>query len=240
MTSARAIVVIPTLNEAPNLARLLPKLMDIDLDVLVVDDGSDDGTEEVVGRFYLESARIELMRRPRKMGLGSAYREGFTKVLQKDYTLVIQMDADGSHRVEDLRKMLDYIIANPEVDLVIGSRWVRGGAVANWPKRRELLSRVANLYSRLMLNLKVRDNTAGFRIYRADFLRRIDLDLIKSDGYAFQIEMTREATRLGGKIQELPILFVEREIGVSKMSSEIIREALIKVTKWGVTRLSGR
>lgn len=240
MSPARAVVVIPTLNEAPNLARLLPELMDLHVDLLVVDDASNDGTEELVERFSSEFGRLELMRRPRKMGLGSAYREGFTKVLQKDYNLVIQMDADGSHRVEDLRKMLDFILVHPEIDLVIGSRWVDGGAVANWPKRRELLSRVANLYSRRMLNLEVRDNTAGFRIYRAEFLSRMDLGSIKSEGYAFQIEMTRQATRLGGKIRELPILFVEREIGVSKMSSEIIREALIKVTKWGVARLFGR
>lgn len=240
MNSASLVVVIPTFNEAPNVERLLPNLMALDVDVLVVDDGSSDGTQEVVAHFGSQFARVELLRRPIKMGLGSAYREGFTQVLSKNYEHVIQMDADGSHRAEDLCRMIAHIRAHPEIDLLIGSRWIKGGAVVDWPKRREILSRVANMYSRLLLGLRVKDNTAGFRIYRADFLRRMNLNSIKSEGYAFQIEMTCETRRMHGVIAELPILFVEREIGVSKMSSEIIREALIKVTKWGIARLFAR
>jgi len=150
------------------------------------------------------------------------------------------MDADGSHRVADLKAMLEYQRSNPECDLIIGSRWIKGGAVANWPKSRELLSRTANLYSRLALGLSVRDNTAGFRIYRSELLSKMQLGTISSEGYAFQIEMTRAAARSGAKICEVPILFVEREFGVSKMSGRIIREALVKVTKWGLLRIIGR
>lgn len=174
------------------------------------------------------------------MGLGSAYRDGFADVLPHGYQLIIQMDADGSHRVADLKAMLEYQRSNPECDLIIGSRWIKGGAVANWPKSRELLSRTANLYSRLALGLSVRDNTAGFRIYRSELLSKMQLGTISSEGYAFQIEMTRAAVRSGAKICEVPILFVEREFGVSKMSGRIIREALIKVTKWGLLRIIGR
>jgi len=150
------------------------------------------------------------------------------------------MDADGSHRVTDLRAMLEFHSENPECDLIIGSRWINGGAVQNWPKSREILSRTANLYSRLAIGLTVRDNTAGFRIYRSELLSKLQLETITSEGYAFQIEMTRAAVRSGAKISEVPILFVEREFGVSKMSGRIIREALIKVTKWGLLRIIGR
>jgi dolichol-phosphate mannosyltransferase len=240
MSRALSIVVIPTVNEGANLRRLLPNLLALPVDVLVVDDASTDDTLEVVESFALQTGRVSLFRRPAKLGLGNAYRTGFAHAMALDYQYIIQMDGDGSHRVVDLEKMLGAIASAPDIDLAIGSRWIPGGAVANWPKRRELLSRVANLYSRFMLNLEVRDNTAGFRIYRADFLRCMNLDSIESEGYAFQIEMTREARRVGAKIVEFPILFVEREIGVSKMSSKIIREALFKVTKWGIARLFAR
>ena len=150
------------------------------------------------------------------------------------------MDADGSHRVVGLQEMIQHISEHPEIDLLIGSRWVKGGAVENWPKRREILSRTANLYSRAMLGLHIKDNTAGFRIYRADLLKKMNLSSVTSEGYAFQIEMTCEAQRVKAKIVERPITFIEREIGVSKMSPQIIREALIKVTRWGVARLFKR
>ena len=240
MRTHSAIVVIPTFNEAENLQRLLPPLLELPLDILIVDDASTDGTQQVVAKFQRQSERVTLLARPRKMGLGSAYRDGFADVLPHGYQLIIQMDADGSHRVADLKAMLEYQRSNPECDLIIGSRWIKGGAVANWPKSRELLSRTANLYSRLALGLSVRDNTAGFRIYRSELLSKMQLETISSEGYAFQIEMTRAAVRSGAKICEVPSLFVEREFGVSKMSGRIIREALIKVTKWGLLRIIGR
>lgn len=240
MRTHSAIVVIPTFNEAENLRRLLPPLLELPLDILIVDDASTDGTQQVVAKFQRQSERVTLLARPRKMGLGSAYRDGFADVLPHGYQLIIQMDADGSHRVADLKAMLEYQRSNPECDLIIGSRWIKGGAVANWPKSRELLSRTANLYSRLALGLSVRDNTAGFRIYRSELLSKMQLGTISSEGYAFQIEMTRAAVRSGARICEVPILFVEREFGVSKMSGRIIREALIKVTKWGLLRIIGR
>ena len=240
MGRSSTVVVIPTFNEAENLRRLLPPLLELPLDILIVDDASTDGTQQVVAKFQEQSGRVTLLARPRKLGLGSAYRDGFADVLPRGYQLIIQMDADGSHRVADLRAMLEFQSGNPERDLIIGSRWIRGGAVANWPKSRELLSRTANLYSRLALGFSVRDNTAGFRIYRSELLSKMQLETITSEGYAFQIEMTRAAVRSGAKISEVPILFVEREFGVSKMSGRIIREALIKVTKWGLLRIIGR
>lgn len=240
MRTHSAIVVIPTFNEVENLRRLLPPLLELPIDILIVDDASTDGTQQVVAKFQGQSERVTLLARQRKLGLGSAYRDGFARVLPQGYQLIIQMDADGSHRVADLRAMLDFHSDTPECDLIIGSRWIKGGAVKNWPKSRELLSRTANLYSRLALGLSVRDNTAGFRIYRSELLSKMQLGTISSEGYAFQIEMTRAAVRSGAKICEVPILFVEREFGVSKMSGRIIREALIKVTKWGLLRIIGR
>ncbi len=240
MDTPRMVAVIPTFNEAENLRRLLPQLLKLPLDILVVDDASSDGTQEVVQDFSQHSGRVDLLARAQKLGLGSAYRDGFARVLARDYQLIIQMDADGSHRVTDLHRMIDYFQVDSQVELLIGSRWVKGGAVQNWPKHRELLSRLANVYSRYLLGFTVRDSTAGFRIYSSELLRRMNLESIESEGYAFQVEMTRRASRVGAKIVELPILFTEREHGVSKMSAQIIGEALFKVTFWGLGRLIGR
>ena len=231
---------IPTFNEAANIARLIPQLLELNVDLLVVDDSSTDGTPEIVSEFAKQSERVHLLSRPGKMGLGSAYRESFARLLKENYQLIIQMDADGSHRVTDLRRMMEFQQDHPACDVVIGSRWISGGAVENWPKKRELLSRMANFYSRTLLGLKVKDNTAGFRIYRSELLKKIKLSEVTSEGYAFQIEMTRAAKKAGANIAEVPILFVEREFGMSKMSGKIIREALIKVTKWGLLRIIGR
>lgn len=236
VSRAFAIVVIPTYNESQNISRLIPALLELPVNILVVDDASSDGTADIVREFGKSTGRVDLLGRPGKLGLGSAYKDGFALAQSKGYETIIQMDADGSHRVEDLRKMLEYFQSHGDVGLLIGSRWVQGGAVKNWPKYREILSRSANIYSRAMLGLSVKDITAGFRIYQASLLREMKLQEIESEGYAFQIEMTRAAERAGGKIVELPILFVEREFGISKMSNKIIREALIKVTKWGVAR----
>jgi dolichol-phosphate mannosyltransferase len=240
VSKSSAVVVIPTFNEAANIARLIPQLLELNVDLLVVDDSSTDGTPEVVSEFAEQSERVHILSRPGKMGLGSAYRESFARLIKVNYQLIIQMDADGSHRVADLRQMMEFQKDHPECDLVIGSRWTAGGALENWPKKRELLSRVANFYSRTLLGLKVKDNTAGFRIYRSELLKKIKLSEVTSEGYAFQIEMTRAAKKAGANFAEVPILFVEREFGTSKMSGKIIREALIKVTKWGILRIIGR
>jgi dolichol-phosphate mannosyltransferase len=236
--AATALVVIPTFNEAENLRRLLPQLLELPIDILVVDDASSDGSADAAREIPGASGRIEILERPAKLGLGSAYRDGFARALNLRYSAIMQMDADGSHRVVDLQRMYQYFTSHPESELIIGSRWIPGGKVENWPRRRKILSRTANLYSKAVLALPIKDSTAGFRIYRAELLERMNLGGITSEGYAFQIEMTREAERVNAKIIEIPITFIEREIGVSKMSGEIVREALVKVTMWGVARLT--
>lgn len=234
------VVVIPTFNEAENLELLLPQLLPLDLDVLIVDDSSQDGTVAVAERIDSGAGRISILSRPSKMGLGSAYIQGFRLSLEAGYETLIQMDADGSHRVTDLQKMIAAAASSPSQDLFIGARWISGGKVENWSRHRELLSRGANRYSKLALGTNVNDMTAGFRIYRAALLRKMDLDGIRSQGYSFQIEMTREALRVGANVQEVPITFIERTIGKSKMSSEIVVEAMVKVTQWGISRVIRR
>jgi dolichol-phosphate mannosyltransferase len=236
----QTVVIIPTYNEAENLRRLLPQLLELSLNILVVDDASSDGTAQVAKELGARTGRVEILERHGKLGLGSAYREGFAIALNSGFTEIIQMDADGSHRVVDLQKMLPYFTAHPELDVLIGSRWIDGGKVVHWPKHREMLSRCANFYSKVALGLDIHDSTAGFRIYRAQLLNRMPLNQIESEGYAFQIEMTRAAKRAGALITEFPITFIEREIGVSKMSPRIVREALFKVTKWGIARIFGK
>ncbi|CAB4895820.1 unannotated protein [freshwater metagenome] len=234
------VVVIPTFNEAQNLELLLPQLLLLDLDILIVDDSSQDGTAAVAERIDAGTGRISILSRPSKMGLGSAYIQGFRLSLEAGYETLIQMDADGSHRVTDLQKMIAEAAGSPSQDLFIGARWIPGGKVENWSRHRELLSRGANRYSKLALGTDVNDMTAGFRIYRAALLRKMDLDGIRSQGYSFQIEMTREALRVGANVQEVPITFIERTIGKSKMSSEIVVEAMVKVTQWGISRVIRR
>ena len=234
------VVVIPTFNEAQNLELLLPQLLPLDVDILIVDDSSQDGTVGVAERIDRGAGRISILSRPSKMGLGSAYIQGFRLSLEAGYETLIQMDADGSHRVTDLQKMIAEAANSPGQDLFIGARWIPGGKVENWSRHRELLSRGANRYSKLALGTNVNDMTAGFRIYRAALLRKMDLDGIRSQGYSFQIEMTREALRVGANVQEVPITFIERTIGKSKMSSEIVVEAMVKVTQWGISRVIRR
>lgn len=234
------VVVIPTFNEAENLELLLPQLLPLDLDILIVDDSSQDGTVAVAKLINAGAGRISILSRPSKMGLGSAYIQGFRLSLEAGYETLIQMDADGSHRVTDLQKMIAEAAGLSSQDLFIGARWIPGGKVENWSRHRELLSRGANRYSKLALGTNVNDMTAGFRIYRAALLRKMDLDGIRSQGYSFQIEMTREALRVGASVQEVPITFIERTIGKSKMSSEIVVEAMVKVTQWGISRVFTR
>ena len=235
----RRLIVIPTYNEAENIEVLLMALLDriYGSDVLIVDDGSPDGTVNICKKIQESNSRIHILERREKSGLGNAYRAGFAWALDREFEEIIEMDADGSHQVSDLMRMIDAKAQNPQVGLVIGSRWIKGGATQNWSKAREILSRVANRYVRIALGMGVHDSTSGFRIYSAATLRRINIDQIRSEGYSFQIEMTRAAKKTGAKILEVPITFKERENGVSKMSKKIVREAMFLVTVWGLKRI---
>jgi dolichol-phosphate mannosyltransferase len=227
-----SLVVIPTYNEAENIGSILDGLKSLDCDVLVIDDGSPDGTAQIV-----RNLGIEVIERKGKQGLGSAYREGFSLAIDRGYTYVIQMDADGSHQIKDLKKMMEWI---ESADLLIGSRWVKDGQIANWSKFRIYLSKSANAYANLLLSLGIKDTTSGFRIYTSALLRKMEIATIRSEGYCFQIEMTRRALSRGGSVAEVPITFIERIHGVSKMSVAIALEAVVRITAWGALRLIGR
>lgn len=227
-----SLVVIPTYNEVESIGSLLDSLSTLAVDVLVIDDGSPDGTAQVC-----LAHGVEVILRTEKMGLGNAYRTGFAIALERGYTNVIEMDADGSHRVEDLQTMMEWIGTS---ELLIGSRWVADGAIENWSKFREYLSKGANTYANLLLSLDVKDTTSGFRIYNAQLLRRMDISTMKSEGYCFQIEMTRRAIACGGSVGEIPITFIERALGQSKMSAAIALEAVLRITSWGLLRLIRR
>ena len=227
-----SLVVIPTYNEAESIGLILDGLRNLDLDVLVIDDGSPDGTADIV-RMH----GVEVIEREGKQGLGSAYRTGFSIALQRGYSYVIEMDADGSHQIQDLENMMEWI---GSADLLIGSRYVKDGAVTNWSKFRENLSKTANLYSTILLSLGIKDSTSGFRIYTSELLNKMEISTIRSEGYCFQIEMTRRAISRGGSVAEIPITFIERAHGVSKMSFAIALEAVLRITAWGALRLIGR
>lgn len=227
-----SLVVIPTYNEAESIGEILAALKPLDCDVLVIDDGSPDGTAQIV-----RNLGIEVIEREGKQGLGSAYRTGFSIGLDRGYSYIIQMDADGSHQVVDLEKMMDWI---GSADLLIGSRWIKDGGIANWSKFRQYLSKSANIYANLLLSLGVKDATAGFRIYTSALLKKMEISTIRSEGYCFQIEMTRRAIARGGSVAEVPITFIERAHGVSKMSFTIALEAVLRITAWGALRLIGR
>lgn len=237
MTSnQRYLVIIPTYNEVENIGKLIPVVLEQhrDLDILVVDDNSPDGTAETVSNWMKKSKRIRLLRREEKLGLGTAYVAGFRFALENDYDVVFEMDADFSHDPHELPRFIDSI---REYDLVIGSRYIRGVNVVNWPISRLLLSWSANLYTRIVTGLPVRDATAGFKAFRREVLERIDLDSVRSDGYAFQIEMSFKAWKLGYRILEIPIVFVDRRVGTSKMNPGIIREAAWMVWKLRLSNL---
>jgi dolichol-phosphate mannosyltransferase len=227
-----SLVVIPTYNESESITQILSALKPLDCDVLVIDDGSPDGTAQIV-----RDLGVEVIERSGKLGLGNAYRTGFSIGLERGYTYIIQMDADGSHQVSDLEKMMDWI---DSADLLIGSRWIKDGGIANWSKFRQYLSKSANIYANLLLSLGVKDATAGFRIYSSAILKKMEISTIRSEGYCFQIEMTRRALSRGGSVAEVPITFVERAHGVSKMSFTIALEAVVRITAWGALRLIGR
>lgn len=238
----RVLVVMPTYNEAQTLPMTLTKLLDrvSTVDVLVVDDGSPDGTGALADEMAAAYPRVSVMHRTSKDGLGAAYLAGFSWGLERGYDVICEMDADGSHRAADLPLILDELEANPNASLVLGSRWVPGGAVENWPKHREFLSRGGNTYVRVMLDLGLKDATGGFRAYRSSVLKALDFDQIQSHGYCFQVDMARSVLEHGGEIREVPITFVERTAGESKMSGNIVAEALLKVTGWGVEKRSAQ
>ncbi|MGV8965816.1 MAG: polyprenol monophosphomannose synthase [Cellulomonas sp.] len=239
--NARTLVIVPTYNERENLPRVAAALFGNvpDANLLIVDDDSPDGTGAVADELAASDPRVFTLHRSGKLGLGSAYIEGFRWGLAHDYAILIEMDADGSHPATALPDLIGAIgpATSPgSPALVIGSRWITGGSVVDWPKSREALSRAANLYARIALAIPIKDATAGFRAYRADALAAIDLESVNSYGYCFQIDMTLRLIDAGYAVREVPITFREREIGESKMSRSIVVEAMWKVTAWGIAR----
>src|SRR6266540_2391554 len=229
------LVVIPTYNERENLGPILDRLHKAlpDVHVLVVDDGSPDGTGELADERAAANEHVHVMHRTVKAGLGAAYIAGFRWGLAREYETIVEMDADGSHAPEDLPRLLDAV---GDADLSIGSRYVPGGSVVNWPVRRQVLSRGANVYTQVALGMRIRDITAGFRAYRRHVLEKLALDEVASHGYCFQIDLTLRTADAGFDIVEVPITFTEREIGESKMSGSIIQEAFMRVASWGLQR----
>lgn len=226
------LVIIPTYNEIENVARITGRVRAAvpAADILVADDNSPDGTGQAADELAAGDAHIHVLHRLGKEGLAAAYMAGFAWGLERGYDVLIEMDADGSHQPEQLPAMLD---ALRSADLVLGSRWIPGGEVVNWPRSREVLSKGGNLYTRVALDVPLHDATGGYRVFRASTLRALELDNVASQGYCFQVDMARRAVRSGLRVTEVPITFVEREYGTSKMSGSIVREALWRVTVWG-------
>ena len=236
METARTIVVIPTYNEKESLASTIASVFAAvpTASVLVVDDASPDGTGAIADHLAATDPRVEVLHRTARDGLGHAYLAGFHRALDEGFDAIVEMDADGSHPASALPAMLTSLQTH---DLVIGSRWTPGGAVANWPHHREWLSRAANTYARVWLRIRVRDSTAGYRAFRASTLRAIDLGHVESRGYCFQIDMTLRVIDAGLSVAEVPITFIDRVAGRSKMNGSIVLEAMLRVTGWGVQRL---
>lgn len=228
----RILVIIPTYNERENVQRITSRVRSAvpEAHILVADDNSPDGTGALADELAVEDDHIHVLHRLGKEGLAAAYMAGFAWGLERGYDVLIEMDADGSHKPEQLPTMLD---ALRDADLVLGSRWIEGGEVVNWPKSREFLSRGGNLYTRLALDVPLHDATGGYRVFRASTLRSLELHNVASQGYCFQVDMARRCVQAGLRVTEVPITFVEREYGTSKMSGSIVREALWRVTVWG-------
>jgi dolichol-phosphate mannosyltransferase len=232
------LVVLPTYNESENIESVIRRIREAlpEAGVLVVDDGSPDGTAYIAERLGKELGQVEVMRRPAKAGLGSAYRAGFAWGLERGFEAFVEMDSDLSHEPEALRSLVTPLAEG--IDLVVGSRYIPGGAIPNWRLHRRLLSQGGNIYASLMLGLHVTDSTSGFRAYSADILRRVDLGAVRADGYGFQIEMVHQVLEHGGTVTEVPIRFVDRVEGKSKMSGHIVVEALVLVTWWALLRVA--
>ncbi|MEU1351437.1 polyprenol monophosphomannose synthase [Streptomyces sp. NPDC005775] len=235
----RALVIIPTYNEAENIKPIVSRVRAAvpEADILVADDNSPDGTGKLADEIAATDDQVHVLHRKGKEGLGAAYLAGFRWGMDHDYGVLVEMDADGSHQPEELPRLLT---ALKSADLVLGSRWVPGGRVVNWPKSREMISRGGSTYSRLMLGLQTRDVTGGYRAFRTETLQGIGLDEVASQGYCFQVDLARRAIEAGFHVVEVPITFVDREIGDSKMSRDILVEALWRVTAWGVTTRTNR
>ena len=235
----KLVILIPTFNEAATITETLGKLAEFrfvsktDFDLVIIDDNSPDKTADIVDNMSINW--VSILRRPQKAGLGAAYRAGFLRVLDADkYTHVVTMDADGSHRVEDLPRLIAGIKAGKSITL--GTRWMPGGSVVNWPKSRELLSKVGTRYAKFVLGLDLNDLTGGFRIYSVELLKSLRISEMDATGYCFQIEMAMAADLAGANVAEVPITFVERRNGVSKMTKSIVIESLIQTTRWGLQR----
>jgi dolichol-phosphate mannosyltransferase len=226
------LVIVPTYNERENVARITARVRASvpEAHLLIADDNSPDGTGAIADQLAADDDHVHVMHRLGKEGLAAAYMAGFAWGLERGYEVLIEMDADGSHQPEQLPLLLD---ALRDADLVLGSRWVPGGEVVNWPRSREVLSKGGNLYTRLALDLPLMDATGGYRVFRAQTLRDLHLHDVASQGYCFQVDMARRALAAGKRVVEVPITFVEREHGTSKMSGSIVREALWRVTVWG-------
>ncbi|CAN5398468.1 polyprenol monophosphomannose synthase [soil metagenome] len=234
---APALVIIPTYNERESLRATVAGVLEAvpDAHLLVVDDSSPDGTGVIADELASVDHRVHVLHRAEKDGLGAAYVAGFAWALERSYPVIIEMDADGSHPASALPQLIAAVEGT--AGLAIGSRWVAGGSIVNWPRSRETISRLGNFYARTILRLRVRDVTAGFRVFRADVLRTIHTETLHSRGYCFQIETTLRVHDAGVTIVEIPIEFREREFGESKMSTGIVVEAMLKVTQWGLARL---
>ena len=232
-TGNRMVMVVPTYNEAENLEWIVARTLEAvpQTDVVVVDDGSPDGTGRIADELAAREPRVSVVHRTTKAGLGAAYLHGFAVALERGYQLIGEMDADGSHQPEQLHLLVDAV---EDADLVIGSRWVRGGSVVNWSAFRKALSVGGNIYARTLLGIPVHDVTAGFRLFRASTLRRISLEEVESVGYCFQTDLTLRTVRAGLRVKEVPIEFLERERGESKMDRSVAIESLRRITAWGL------
>lgn len=239
MNQTKSLVIIPTYNELENIPRIIPAVLsqDASINILIVDDGSPDGTANYVKEQMKINNRIHILEREKKMGLGTAYIAGFKYALQNNYDFIFEMDADFSHDPNELK---NFLMAIKENDLVLGSRYINGVRVLNWPMARLLLSFFASVYTRIITGMPIKDATGGFKCFRRKVLESIDLDKVKSNGYSFQIEMTFKAYCKGFRIKEIPIVFIDREKGKSKMSKKIVREAVTMVWKLRLQHIFGK
>ena len=235
----KVLVIVPTYNERDNLEIIAGRLRAAvpEVDLLVVDDGSPDGTGDIADKLAADDGQVHVLHRTSKAGLGAAYVAGFGWALERGYDVAVEMDADGSHQPEQLPRLLEALL---DADLVLGARWVDGGMVENWPLHRKLLSVGGNTYARLALGYPMRDSTGGFRAYRRQVLEEIKVDEVLSQGYCFQVDLAWRAWRNGFRVVEVPITFVERVRGESKMSNAIVVEALWRVTVWGFRSIGSR